>query len=213
MYEVLLFSLNRNLSSSSFLISYRGRSFASTGVVLKYPVYIFMPSLCMLSNFLYLSVSHSPPFFFILHCISFLGWLVGHSLQCFRCHSLASWYSVYCHIICKEQFIHSTPSSPNIPLIITKKRVTLSTHLCGIPKSVYLLCEMYPPTLTNQFSDELHHSSLCSHVFSCFIAFCILTLSYNFLISKEIAAVFSFFLNPSRIFVFIFDIAYTVLVS
>ena len=56
MYEVLLFSLYRNLSPSSFLLSSRGWSFASTcrastGKVLKAPVYILMPSLCMLTSF------------------------------------------------------------------------------------------------------------------------------------------------------------------
>ena len=54
MYEVLLFSLYRNLSSSLILLSSRGGSFAytfwaSTGEVLK--VHILMPSMCMLSSF------------------------------------------------------------------------------------------------------------------------------------------------------------------
>ena len=56
MYEMLLFSLYRNLSLSSFLLSPRGRSFASTcrasaGEFLKTPVYIPMPSLCIPSSF------------------------------------------------------------------------------------------------------------------------------------------------------------------
>ena len=42
-YEVLNFSLYRNFSISSFLLSSMGGSFASTGEVLKTPVYIFMP--------------------------------------------------------------------------------------------------------------------------------------------------------------------------
>ena len=49
-FNVLLFCLYRNLSLSSFFLSFRGRSFASTcrnstGDVLEAPVYIFMPSL------------------------------------------------------------------------------------------------------------------------------------------------------------------------
>ena len=56
MYEVLLFSLYRNLSLSSFLLSYRCGSFTSTcrtytGEVLKAPAHILMPSLSMQSRF------------------------------------------------------------------------------------------------------------------------------------------------------------------
>ena len=56
MYEVLLLSLYRNLSPSSFLLSSIGEAFASTcrvstDKVLKAPVYIVMPSLCMLYSF------------------------------------------------------------------------------------------------------------------------------------------------------------------
>ena len=56
----------------------------------------------------------------------------------------------------------SFPSSPNIPLIATWKRVILSTTSCGIPKSVYLFFQVYPSTrtlITNEFSDEFQHSS------------------------------------------------------
>ena len=44
----------------------------------------------------------------------------------------------------------STPfhSSPNIPLIATRKRVTLSTLPCGISKSACLFCGKDPCTLT-----------------------------------------------------------------
>ena len=53
---ILLLSLYRNLSPSSFLLSSRGGSFASTcrastSEVLEAPVNILMSSLCMLSSF------------------------------------------------------------------------------------------------------------------------------------------------------------------
>ena len=58
----------------------------------------------------------------------------------------------------------STPftSSYNIPLIATRKRHTLQ---CNSQVCLCVFCKMDPPTLTNQFSDELRHSSLYSHVF------------------------------------------------
>ena len=60
------------------------------------------------------------------------------------------------------------PSDPNILLIATRKRVTLNSTPCGIPKSVYLLCEMVPPTLQlspiSSLMNSIDHSSLYSHV-------------------------------------------------
>ena len=102
----------------------------------------------------------------------------------------------------------STPfhSSSNIPLIVTRKRVTLSTLPCGIPKSVCLLCEMYPSTLTLihllPISSQVNCIILpCIPMFSRSLSvFSLLTLSYAFWTSKKIAVVSSFLLNPSRVF-------------
>ena len=124
-------------------------------------------------------------------------WLVGHSLQCSRCHSPISCCDIYCQIICKEWTIHSISSSPNIPLIAIRKRVILSTPSCGIPKSECLFCEMDPPTLI------LIHLSLISFLMNSIIlprfptfhsylsVFSLLTLLKAFSILKKIAAVFS----------------------
>ena len=44
--------------------------------------------------------------------------------------------------------IKSDPSTPSMPLIATRKRVTLSISSCEIQRSVCLFCEVVPPTLT-----------------------------------------------------------------
>ena len=49
---VILLSLHRNLSFNSFIVSFRGESFASTEDVLKAHVYILIPSLCILTSVL-----------------------------------------------------------------------------------------------------------------------------------------------------------------
>ena len=94
--------------------------------------------------------------------------------------------------------------------------VILITPLCGISNS--LVCEMYPPSLT--LIHFLPISSLMNSIilpcipmfYSCPSVFSVLNLLYAFSISKNIAAVVSFLLNPSRTFVIIFDIASIVLI-
>ena len=63
----------------------------------------------------------------------------------------------------------STPfsSSPNIPLIAIRKRVTLITPPCDTSKSVCLFCEMGPHTLTLIHLSPI--SSLMNSVILCFI--------------------------------------------
>ena len=73
--------------------------------------------------------------------------LVGHYLQCSRCHSLTSCCMHIAKSSARSDQSTPFPSSPNIPLIATRRRVTLSTLPYGTPKSVCLLCEMAPPTL------------------------------------------------------------------
>ena len=101
-------------------------------------------------------------------------------------------------------------TSPNIQLIFTRKKVTLSSPPSGIPKPVYLLSEINFSTLI-----LIHLSPICSLMNSiilpCIPMFSscssVFSLSYAFLISKKIAAAFSFLLNPLRIIVVIFYIA------
>ena len=102
--------------------------------------------------------------------------LVGYSLKCSRCHSLTSCCNVYCQIICKDDLtIYITiRSSFNISLIAT--RVTFSIPPCGILKSVWLFCELDPPTLT------LIYHSPTSSLMNFIILPCISTFS-NFVFS------------------------------
>ena len=142
--------------------------------------------------------------------------LVGHSLQCSRCHSLTSSCNVNFQIICKEWFMYSISQSSWYTIDCTRKRVTtLPVEFQNL--SVCLFCEMYPLTLTLIHLSPI--SSLMNYIIfpsipmfsSCYSVFSLLNLSYAFSISKKIIAVFFFFLNPSRIFVVIFDIASIVL--
>ena len=75
------------------------------------------------------------------------------SLLVTSCRSMAAtlWFLVIMYIArsyAKSVLSTPFPKSPNIPLIATRRRVALSTPPCGTPKSVYLFCEMDPPTLT-----------------------------------------------------------------
>ena len=75
------------------------------------------------------------------------------SLLVTPCRALAAtlWFLVVMYISRSSANSDSSttfPNSSNIPLIATRKGVTLRTPPCGIPKSIYLLCETNPPTLT-----------------------------------------------------------------
>ena len=79
------------------------------------------------------------------------------------------------------------PNSPKMPYIVTRKRVTLNTPPCGIPKSVCLFCDVVPLTLTHSNQSLFHWI----HMFSnCWKVLSLFTLSYAFSMSKKIAPVF-----------------------
>ena len=123
------------------------------------------------------------------------------------------------HLICWYQFamlLLPLPFliSPKIQFLATRKRVTLSTPPCRIPKYVFLLCDVVPTTLSLihlSFTSSLIVSSICPEC----LCFLIIQrfLSYAFSMSKKIATVFSFLLKPSKIFVVILDILFIMLLQ
>ena len=93
-------------------------------------------------------------------------------------------------------------------------RLTLSTPLCWILKSVSLLCKMDPPTLT--LIRLLLISSLMNLKFLLTFFSCSSLVSYLcwlcHRLSKKIPAVFFFLLNPSRVLIVSFGIPSIVLI-
>ena len=76
------------------------------------------------------------------------------------CRALATtlWFLVEVYITWsseKSDASTSFPNSPNIQLIVTRKRVTLSTSPCGIPKFVCFVRQILPLSLSSTFNQSI----------------------------------------------------------
>ena len=114
------------------------------------------------------------------------------------CSALVATLCLLVVINIARSYAKSNLSTPflKMPLIATRNIVMLSTSLCRIPRSICFLSIVVPSTLTNQLSDELHNSSLYSHVLHLFECFFSVDSDVGFLDDKENCNCFSFLLSP-----------------
>ena len=90
------------------------------------------------------------------------------------------WFLVVIYFARSSAKCNPFPSSPNIPLITTRKRVMLSTPSYWILSSVYLLSDVVPSTLTLIYLSLISFlmNSIICPVFLCSLVVCMVSFCW-----------------------------------